>query len=147
MRAPFIGRAMASLILALAMMVTVTSPVGAKAPAPEEFVVSLYHKFAFREPTTTELSYWSEKIMTSTPEAAEKRLRNWFFVHSCYKTSLDRTVTITEVSHLVDLLDDGKLTFQALQWSIFSSDEYKAAKAAGKAGKMMIDHEALQKPL
>lgn len=140
-------RALTSLMLALAMMATVVSPVGAKAPAPEEFVVSLYHKFAFREPTTAEVTYWSEKIMTSTPEAAEKRLRNWFFVHSAYKTSLDRTVTISEVSHLVDLLDEGKLTFQSLQWSIFSSDEYKAAKAAGKAGKLMINYDAMQKPL
>lgn len=140
-------RALTSLLLALAMMISVTSPVGAKAPAPEEFVVSLYHKFAFREPTTAEVSYWSEKIMTSTPEAAEKRLRNWFFVHSAYKTSLDRTVTISEVSHLVDLLDEGKLTYQSLQWSIFSSDEYKAAKAAGKAGKLMINFDAMQKPL
>lgn len=141
-------RALTSFILALAMMATtVASPVGAKAPAPEEFVVNLYHKFAFREPTTAEVAYWSEKIMTSTPEAAEKRLRNWFFVHSAYKTSLDRTVTIADVSHLVDLLDDGKLTYQALQWSIFSSDEYKAAKAQGKAGKLMINYDAMQKPL
>ena len=140
-------RALSSLILALTLVVLSTAPVGAKAPAPDEFVVSLYHKFAFREPTNDEVSYWSEKIMTSSPEAAEKRLRNWFFVHSAYKTSLDRTVTIQEVAHLVDLLDEGKLTFQAVQWSIFSSDEYKAAKAAGKAGKLMIKMDDLNKPL
>lgn len=140
-------RALTTLILGLAMVTLSVSPVGAKAPAPDEFVVSLYHKFAFREPTPAEVSYWSERIMTSTPEAAETRLRNWFFVHSAYKTSLDRTVTISEVSHLVDLLDAGKLTYQALQWSIFSSDEYKAAKAAGKSGKLMIKFDAMAKPL
>lgn len=146
MRAPKM-RLLASLLVALAIVASSVSPVGAKAPAPDEFVVSLYHKFAFREPTPAEVSYWAERIMTSTPEAAEKRLRNWFFVHSAYKTSLDRTVTISEVSHLVDLLDDGKLTYQAIQWSIFSSDEYKAAKASGKAGKLMIKFDAMAKPL
>jgi hypothetical protein len=140
-------RALTSLLVALALAISTSSPIAAKAPEPEQFVVSLYNKFAFREPQPAEVTYWSERILTMTPEAAEKRLRHWFFVHCLYKTSLDKTVTIAEVSHLVDLLDSGKLTYEALQWSIFSSDEYKQAKAAGKAGKLMINFTALAKPL
>lgn len=139
-------RALTSLLIAVAIVFSST-PVTAKAPEPEQFVVSLYHKFAFREPTPQEVQYWADRILTTTPEAAEKHLRHYFFVHAAYKTSLDRTVTISEVEHLVDLLDHGKLTYESIQWSIFSSDEYKQAKAAGKAGKLMIQYDALNKPL
>lgn len=140
-------RALTSLLIALALLASSSAPLVAKAPEPEQFVVSLYHKFAFREPMPQEVAYWSERILTMTPEAAEKRLRHYFFVHAAYKTSLDRTVLVSEVEHLVDLLDQGKLTYEAIQWSIFSSDEYKQAKASGKAGKLMIKFDALNKPL
>lgn len=107
-------------------------------PEPEEFVVNLYHRFAYREPTSSEVTYWSEKILTMTPEKAEGHLRNWFFVHAAYKTTLDRTVTMSEVESLVKMLDAGEINYQAVQWSLFTSPEYKKVKAEGRAGKNMM---------
>jgi len=128
------------LIMALAVLSITGEAVCAKAPEPEAFVTSLYQRFAFRDPTPNELTYWADRILQMTPEAAEKRLRNWFFVHAAYKTSLDRTVTMDQVAHVVDLLDRGELTYQAIQWSIFTSDEYKKAKAEGRAGKNFMKY-------
>lgn len=135
------------LVLALAVFVGLTGAAEAKAPSPEQFVGTLYRQFAFRDPNPQETAYWSERILGMTPTAAESRLRNWFFVHAAYKTSLDRTVTIFEVSHLVDLLDKEQITYEAIQWSIFSSDEYKRVKAEGRAGKFFMKYEPTAKPL
>ena len=128
------------IVLALTVVTLVSGSVYAKAPEPEQFVAGLYQRFAFRDATPAEITYWSDRVIQMAPEAAEKRLKNWFFVHAAYKTSLDRTVTIQEVEHLVDLLDRGELTYQAVQWSIFTSDEYKKAKAEGRAGKNFMKY-------
>jgi hypothetical protein len=129
-------------ILAVALAVVLVSSewAAAKAPEPEAFILSLYQRFAFRDPTPSETAYWANQILQMTPEAAEKRLKNWFFVHAVYKSSLDKTVTIDQVAHLVDLLDRGELTYQAVQWSVFTSDEYKKAKAEGRAGKNFMKY-------
>lgn len=118
----------------LTLMVLLGTAVQA-APKPEAFVVDLYHRFAYRQPTPQEVTYWADRILAMTPEDAEEHLKNWFFVHAAYKTTLDRSVTIFEVKDLVTLLDNGEITFQAVQWSLFSSPEYKRAKAEGRAGK------------
>lgn len=135
------------LVLVLAILAGLAGAAEAKAPSPEQFVGTLFRQFAFRDPSVQETTYWAERVIGMTPEAAEKRLRNWFFVHAVYKTSLDRTVTIAEVSHLVDLLDRDQITFEAIQWSIFSSDEYKRVKAEGRAGKFFMKYEPTAKPL
>jgi hypothetical protein len=135
------------IVLALTVLAVLSSSVFAKAPEPEQFVAQLYQRFAYRDPMPAEVTYWADKVLNTTPEAAEKRLKNWFFVHAAYKTSLDRTVTIDQVEHLVDLLDRGELTFQAVQWSIFTSDEYKRAKAEGRAGKNFMKYTPSQNPL
>lgn len=124
------------ILVALVLVITVpASVVRAEAPSPEQFVVDLYKRFAFRDPAPTEVAYFAQRVLTMSPEAAERHLKHWFFVHAAYKTSLDRTVTIHEVKRLVDMLDSGQVTFEAIQWSIFTSDEYKQAKAEGRAGK------------
>ncbi len=102
------------------------------------FVQDLYRRFAYRKASPTELRYWAPVVENMAPEAAEKRLRNWFFVHAVYKTSLGRTVTPREVEHTVDLLDSGALDFRAVQYSVFQSPEYKRAKQNGRAGTLMI---------
>jgi hypothetical protein len=140
-------RSIKTLLVAVALVVVAGTAAIAKAPEPEEFVTSLYHRFAFREPTAPEVSYWAERILRMTPEGAEKRLRNWFFVHAAYKTTLDRTVTTQEVEHLVDLLDRGEITFEAIQWTLFSSEEYKRAKAEGRAGKNFMKFTPAARPL
>ena len=134
-------RPLKTVVLALSLFGGLGGALLAKAPEPEEFVTNLYHRFAYREPKANEVTYWADRVLHTTPEACEKRLKNFFFVHAAYKTSLDKTVTIDQVEHLVDLLDQDKITFQAIQWSIFSSDEYKAAKAAGLAGKFFMKFE------
>ncbi|MBI2943509.1 MAG: hypothetical protein HYY25_04855 [Candidatus Wallbacteria bacterium] len=109
------------------------------------FVQDLYQRFAFREASAREISYWSERVHAMTPEAAEARLKNFFFVHAAYKTIVDRTVSIDDVEQMVDMLDKGQLTYQSVQWSLFQSDEYKQAKAQGRVGKLM--NPALNRPL
>ncbi|MBI4863118.1 MAG: hypothetical protein HY815_23060 [Candidatus Riflebacteria bacterium] len=133
-------RALKIAVLALAVLALTSDSLFARVPQPEEFVATLYQRFAFRDPTPAETTYWSERILNMTPELAEKRLRNWFFVHAVYKTSLDKTVTIHQVQNLVDMLDRGELTYEAVQWSVFTSDEYKKAKAEGRAGKFFMKY-------
>lgn len=102
------------------------------------FVQDLYRRFAYRRATPAELRYWAPIVERMNPEKAELRLKNWFFVHAAYKTTLGRTVTIQEVKHTVDLLDAGTLNFRAVQYALFNSPEYQEAKRTGKAGTMMV---------
>jgi hypothetical protein len=126
-------------LVALAILIPLMcSVVHANAPSPEEFVTTLFQRFAYRDPQPSEVTYWSERIVQMTPEAAETHLKNWFFVHAAYKSCLNRTVNISEVEGLVNALDKDQITYQAVQWSIFTSDEYKQAKAAGKAGTVFV---------
>jgi len=110
------------------------------APKPEAFVVNLFQRFAYRDPSPQEVTYWAARILDMTPANAEEHLKNWFFVHAAYKTTLDRTVTIFEVKDLVSLLDKGDITYQAIQWSLFTSPEYKKIKAQGRAGKNFMKY-------
>ncbi len=110
-----------------------------------DFVNGLYQRFAFRAPTSVELEYWTAEVHARTPQAAETHLKNFFFVHAAYKTITDTTVTADEVNDMVAMLDAGELTYQSVQWSLFQSDEYKAAKARGRVGLPM--NPALAAPL
>jgi hypothetical protein len=104
----------------------------------ENFVQDLYRRFAYRQATPSELRYWGPVVERLSPDRAERRLKNWFFVHAVYKTSLGRTVTIQEVESTVDLMDSGILNYRAVQYSVFQSPEYQQAKRRGRAGTLMI---------
>ncbi|MBI4870961.1 MAG: hypothetical protein HY814_05285 [Candidatus Riflebacteria bacterium] len=121
----------------LVALVLTASMAAAAEDATQSFVNGLFQRFAYREPTAREMTYWTEKVHALTPEAAETHLKNYFFVHAAYKTICDRTVTIDEVESMVDMLNNGQLTYQSVQWSLFHSDEYKLAKAQGRVGKLM----------
>jgi len=110
----------------------------ARADRTESFVQRMFRRFAYRPATPQELGYWSGVVEQMAPERAEKRLRNWFFVHAAYKTTLGRTVTIFDVSRIVDRLDSGELDFHAVQYALFHSEAYRRAKRQGRAGTMMV---------
>lgn len=123
--------------LAALLLVGAAAPIQA-ATKSEKFVERLYRRYAYRSATPAERSYWKGVVESWKPEKAEQRLRNWFFVHAAYKTTLGRTVTFFEVKRTVDMLDAGKLDFRAVQYSLFHSPEYQQAKRNGKAGTMMV---------
>lgn len=120
--------------LALALLAAVSSFAGRS----EDFVQDLFRRFAYRPATPEEVQYWKGVVEEMRPEAAETRLKHWFFVHAAYKTTLGRTVTIFQVERTVDMLDAGQLDYRAVQYSLFNSPEYRDAKRTGLAGTMMI---------
>ncbi len=138
-------RATTTAMAILVSLVLMTCVAQAAEDTTQSFVNGLYQRFAFRDASPRELTYWTEKVHALTPEAAETHLKNFFFVHAAYKTICDRTVAIDDVEDMVNMLNSGQLTFQAVQWSLFHSDEYKQAKAQGRVGKMM--NPALNTPL
>lgn len=131
--------------LFIGFMLLAATVAGAAEDRTAAFVGDLYQRFAFRAPSAREVAYWSEKVHSLTPEAGETQLKNFFFVHAAYKTIVDRTVTIDDVESMVEMLNSGQLTYQAVQWSLFHSDEYKAAKAQGRVGQLM--NPAFRRPL
>lgn len=124
-------------LVAMALLALALAAPG-QAGRTEDFVQDLYRRFAYRQATPSELQYWGPLVERMDPDRAEKRLKNWFFVHAVYKTSLGRTVTIYDVERTVDLLDSGVLDFRAVQYSVFHSPEYARAKQQGLAGTMMV---------
>lgn len=129
----FRRRLLASLSL---LLLVLAAP--AMAGRTEQFVQDLYQRYAYRAPTSSELQYWGPVVERMNPEAAERRLKHWFFVHAVYKTQLGRTVTIHEVERTVDLMDSGVLDYRAVQYSVFRSPEYARAKREGRSGTMMV---------
>lgn len=125
-------------IVAVVLAVLFSSSAEARGDRTEAFVQDLYQRFAYRSASPQEVEYWRPRIEDLDPSEAESQLRNWFFVHAAYKTTLGRTVTIQQVRGLVEKLDRGQIQFHSVQRALFQSPEYQEAKRNGRAGTLMI---------
>lgn len=126
--------ALVGALVALALF----APPATFADGTSAFVESLYGRFAFRAPTQGEIQYWERKIHSMPARAVETHLKNFFFVHACHRTLFDKVITIHDVESLVERLDSGELSFQAVQWSMMQSPEYREARQAGRVGRIII---------